>query len=180
MIKTRKVLLSNGYDQHRIAREIRDHALFKVEPGIYSDSDTWHEVEVVLAKYPKAVLTMESAYYYYDLSDAIPGQYHLATDRDAAKIADGRVVQYFIPSGCSGLGSVEIERHGCRLRIYDRERLLIETVRLRNKLPYDLYREVIGNFRNVSHELYGALIDDYLSVIPKGAALMDIIRSEVF
>ena len=68
---------------------------------------------------------------------------------------------------------------GVHLRIYDKERLLIETVRLRTKLPYELYREVIGGFRRVVEELYPAKMEDYLESFPKRKLIFDIIKREV-
>ena len=59
------------------------------------------------------------------------------------------------------------------------ERLLIETVRLRTKLPYELYREVIGGFRRVVEELYPAKMEDYLESFPKRKLIFDIIKREV-
>jgi predicted branched-subunit amino acid permease len=43
-----------------------------------------------------------------------------------------------------------------------------------------LYHEVISNFRDIRHELYGAKIDDYLQSFPRRDVLSTIIRDEVF
>ncbi len=53
-------------------------------------------------------------------------------------------------------------------------------MRFRTKLPYDLYREVIGNFRNMRNELYGTRIDDYLKEFPRRKSIIDAIRREVY
>ena len=66
------------------------------------------------------------------------------------------------------------------MRIYDKERLLIETVRFRTKLPDDQYREVIGNFREIREELYGAKMEDYLEKFPRRDLIFRTIRNEVF
>ena len=84
----------------------REGKLFKVSTGLYSDTPDWSDIEVVLAKYPNAVVTLQSAYYYYELSDSIPEVFHLATDRDASKIYDYRIVQNFMPKGTIGIGVV--------------------------------------------------------------------------
>ena len=76
--------------RYRTEHLIRNGELHKVALGLYSDKPSWSDVEVVLARYPNAVLTLQSAYYYYDLSDSIPEAFHLATDRDATKIYDGQ------------------------------------------------------------------------------------------
>jgi len=61
---------------------------------------------------------------------SIPEVFLLATDRDATKICDDHVVQHFIPNGTIGIGFIQgksLDEDGSR--IFDKERLLIETVR---------------------------------------------------
>ena len=180
MVKRLSELLKEYPTKHKINCLVKEGTLYNIEKGIYSDRSDPSEVEVVLAKYPNAVLTLESAYYYYQLSDELPGEYHLATDRKAAKINDVRVVQLYVPTGTLLIGVDEIDVFGEHLRIYDRERLLIETMRYRTKLPYDLYREVIASFREIRGELYGAKIDDYLRPFPRREVIMETIRKEVW
>lgn len=166
--------------KYRVGELVRAGKLFRIESGIYADTADAPEVEVVLAKYPSSVLTLESAYYYYGMSDEIPDEYYLATDRKAAKIIDDRVVQRFVPSGTLMLGATEMDVWDEHLRIYDKERLLIETMRYRTKLPYDLYREVIAGFRAIRDGLYGSKIDDYLKRFPRKDVLKEAIRKEVY
>lgn len=166
--------------KYRVGELVREGRLFRIEEGIYSDVADVSEVEVVLAKYPSSVLTLQSAYYYYRMSDEIPDEYHLATDRKSARIVDERVEQSFVPSGTLMTGATETVVLDEHLRIYDKERLLIETMRFRTKLPYDLYREVIGSFRNMRNELYGTRIDDYLREFPRRKSIIEAIRREVY
>jgi hypothetical protein len=180
MIKRLTDCISEYGSHYRLRELIRAGKLFKLEPGVYSDSPDHGPLEVLLAKYPRAVVTLDSAFHYYNLTDELPNQYHLATDRDDGKIKDSRVKQLFVPAGTCFIGVTEIDYCGEKIRIYDKERLLIETVRYKTKLPLDLYHEVIGNFRDVRHELYGAKIDDYLQSFPRRDVLFKIIRDEVF
>ena len=166
--------------KYRVGELVRAGKLFRIEEGIYADVADAPEVEVVLAKYPASVLTLESAYYYHRMSDEIPDEYHLATDRKAATIADVRVVQSYVPSGTLRIGAIEMSVLGENLRIYDMERLLIETMRYRTKLPYYLYREVVGNFRERRDELYGSKLDDYLKTFPRKDVIREAIRREVY
>jgi hypothetical protein len=39
------------------------------------------------------------------------------------------------------------------IRIYDKERLLIELIRLQNRFPYDCYKEIILNYRAIADSL---------------------------
>ena len=167
--------------RYRAESLIRKGDLHKVAPGLYSDMSRWSDVEVVLARYPNAVLTLQSAYYYYDLSDSIPETFHLATDRDATKIYDNRVVQHFLPKGTDEIGVVTYKYADANIpRIFDKERLLIETARNKTKLPYDLYKEVVESFRKIKGTLYPAKLTDYLDVFPKKDSILRTIESEVF
>ena len=65
------------------------------------------------------------------------------------------------------------------LRIFDKERLLIETIRMRTKMPLDLYHEVIGSYRKEVGVLYPAKIEDYLESFPKKNVIFDAIKREV-
>ena len=180
MIKRLTECLEEYGSHYRIRELIREGKLFKIEPGIYSDSPRYGTLEVLLTKYPRSVVTLDSAFHYYNLTDEIPTMFHLATDRDDGKIKDPRVKQSFVPTGTSSIGVTEIDYCGEKIRIYDKERLVIETVRHKTKMPLDLYHEVIGNFRDIRHELYGAKIDDYLQSFPRRDVLFTIIRDEVF
>lgn len=160
---------------------VENGELHKVAKGFYSDKPEWTEVEVVLAKYPRSVVTLQSAYYYYDLSDSIPDVFHLATDRDATKIYDDRVIQHFMPTGTVDIGVVSRRFLNEEVsRIYDLERLLIETARNKTKLPYDLYKEVVESFRRIKNTLYPAKLTDYLESFPRRDSILRIIESEVF
>ncbi|MGN0545080.1 MAG: hypothetical protein ACI4I0_05925 [Acutalibacteraceae bacterium] len=160
---------------------IRKGQLRRVAVGLYSDTPEWSNIEVVLARYPNAVVTLQSAYYYYELSDSIPDAFHLATDRDASKIYDERIVQHFLPKGTVGIGVVASKfMNDVVSRIFDKERLLIETARNKTKLPYDLYKEVIESFRRIKETLYPAKLTDYLESFPKKDSILRTIESEVF
>lgn len=45
---------------------------YQIEKGIYSDKKNVHYLEVIAKKYPQAIITRESAYYYHNLTDVIP------------------------------------------------------------------------------------------------------------
>ena len=75
---------------------------------------------------------------------------------------------------------MEMETIGGKIMVYDLERMLIELMRYRNKLPYDYYKEVLGNYRANLDRLYPAKLDDYLAAFPKHDALSRYLDQEVF
>ena len=88
--------------------------------------------------------------------------------------------QYFVPRRIYDIGVGEIIRGGEKVRIYDLERLLIDTARMKNLMPADLYREVISNYRTRIGELSPAKITDYLEKFPKRNMIERILDEEVF
>jgi len=166
---------------YAISKKVAEGTLVKIERGIYSDSKEYVPGEgIVQKKYPNAVFTMESAFHYHRLTDVVPDTYSLATPARTAAISDKRVTQYFVPEGTLDIGRTEMDVAGHKISVYDLERMLIELMRYRKKLPYDYYKEILGNYRNNLDRLYPAKLDDYLAAFPKRDAISRFLDLEVF
>lgn len=166
---------------YAISKEVAAGNLVKIERGVYSDSKEYVPGEgIVQKKHPNAVFTMESAFFYHRLTDVVPDTYSLATPVRTTAIADRRVKQYFVPEGTLEIGRMEMDVAGVKIAVYDLERMLIELMRYRRKLPYDYYKEVLGNYRSNIDRLYPAKLDDYLPAFPKHDAISRFLDLEVF
>ena len=165
---------------YQIERAVADGRIMKIEPGVYSDGGRVSELATIQFKYPKGILSFDSAYFYYDLTDVIPDAYHLSTPANAPAINDPRVKQHYIPAAIHSTGIAEITYCGDRVRTYDLERLLIDTARMKSKLPSDLYKEVIMAFRSRSSSLSEEKIGTYLQLFPKRNLIERILYEEVF
>ena len=157
-----------GSDYH-IRKRLNTGELFRIGKGVFSEEIHAPELAVIAKEYPKAVVTMHSAFYHYGLTDVIPDIVDLATDRDAAKIHNPRVRQYFVPSCIFSLGIIESEEQGYSFRIYCKERMLIELLRYKNKLPFDFYKEILLNYRRIMPQLNIQKIQDYALFAPKSS-----------
>ena len=58
--------------------------------------------------------------------------------------------------------------------------MLIELVKNKNNTPYDYYKEIIDNYRNIKSELDVYKLQEYAFVYSNGEKLMSIIQDEVF
>lgn len=179
MLMTMTECLEKIGSQYRVAEALRSGKLRRLAHGIYSDGAKHRDIEVLQKRYPASVVTMLSAFYYYDLTDRVPDKCHLAVERGGSKIDDVRAVEYFVPKGTGSIGVESKVLRGIPLRIFDKERLLIETVRMRTKIPHELYREVIGSYRDIVEELYLAKVEDYLEAFPKKSVIFGVIKREV-
>lgn len=161
------------------AQQISAGRLFRIEKGVFAERSYVPELALLSWKYPKAVITMLSAFYYYGLTDVIPDVCDLATDMDSAKIRDARVHQYFLPGAFLNVGVSEADEQGFSIRIYSKERMLIELLRYKSKLPFDLYKEVLLNYRKIMPQLDIQKIQDIAMQSPKQNMVMEALQMEV-
>ncbi len=176
---SRQECLSRFGSDYFIERQIAAGNLFRLGNGIFAEQKHVPENAIISHRYPYGVITLLSAFYHYGLTDLIPEACDLATSRNAAKIRDTRVRQVFVPDEVLSLGATMDQEHDYPIRIYSRERLLIELLRYKNKLPFDLYKEVLLNFRKIIPQLNMQDIQDYAMAVPKRKMIMEALQMEV-
>ncbi len=179
MLLTYQDCLEKYGSDYQIKKEIGSGALFMKEKGIYSTKRNTSEIDVIMRKYPRTVCTWKSAFYYHSLTDVIPDHYYLATKRTDTRIKDPRVIQSFLKSDIFDAGITEIQYNNSSIRIYDRERMLIELMRFKTRIPMDYYKEIINNYRKLSFELDFGIVEEYAAMFKNGAKLMNMIQMEV-
>ncbi len=180
MLYFRNELDKNKYSTYQINKAIKNKELFKVSNGLYSDLEFVNPLEVIVKKYPNAIFTSDSAYYYYDLTDVIPDYFYLATKRSDSRINDKNIKQVFIPNELFDFGKTNIVIENVNINIYDEERMLIELIRKKNLIPFDYYKEIITNYRKKADKLDTYKIQEYLSYYKNESSLYDILMREVF
>lgn len=176
---TRAECLEKYGSDYFIEKKIEEGELFKVGKGVYSEKKYVPEIAVFAYKYPNAVLTMKSAFFFYGLTDVIPDECDLATKRDAAKIKDKKVKQYFIADDFFNKGIETAKYKDYDIQIYSRERMLIELVRYKSKLPFEYYKEIIPNYRKLVPQLNIQKIQDYALMAPKSNKVLETLQMEV-
>ena len=55
----------------------------------------------------------------------------------------------------------------------------MDLVRLKNKIPFDYYKEIIGSYRRIINELDFFNMEDYAGMLKHGKKIMDTIQLEV-
>ena len=177
---TREQCLRKYGSDYYIQKKIDAGELFKIDKGIYSLEKHVPEVAFLSYKYPNAIVTMKTAFYLYGLTDTIPDVCDLATTRDAAKIVDKRVKQYFVPKDFLQDGLEKFDYEGYKINIYSRERMLIELLRYKSKLPFDYYKEIILNYRKLLPQMNIQKIQDLALNAPKSNKIIESLQMEVF
>ena len=141
--KELKEILKSDY---QIQKAVREKCYYKVDDGLYSDDSNINYIEIIAKKYPNFVIYGDSAYYYHNLTDFIPNKIVLATTKND-KIRSKFVKQVRLTDELFNIGITKIEINSINMKIYDKERMLIELARGKNKMGYDMYKEIIANYR---------------------------------
>lgn len=178
MIFFYKELIKKGISRYEIERKVEKEELYKIERGIYSTEKSPNELAIISKKYSKAILTLDSAFFYYELTDKIPDYYYLATDKKAAKIENKFVKQIFTKKELLNIGVTKMMIEGIEVNIYDKERMLIELIRYKSKLSYEMYKEIINNYRKIKDELNFIKLYKYAQYFNK-SFILKTIESEV-
>ena len=180
MLYFRNELDKTKYSTYQLNKAIENRELFKIDNGLYSDVEYVNPLQIISKKYPNAVFTSDSAYYYYDLTDVVPDYFYLATKRTDSRINDDNIKQVFIPNDLFELGKTQIEVENIRINIYDEERMLVELIRKKNIIPFDYYKEIITNYRKKTDQLDIYKIQEYISHYKNETSLYDTLMCEVF
>ena len=176
---SRQECLARFGSDYFIEKQIASGHLFHLEHGVFSEQQHVPENAIICHRYPGGVITLLSAFYHYGLTDVIPEVCDLATDRNAAKIRDPRVHQLFQPGAILYEGATTDQDHGFSIRIYSKERLLIELLRYKATLSFDLYKEVLLNYRKALPQMNIQAIQDYAIISPKQKMIMEALQMEV-
>ena len=179
-MKSRSECLREYGSDYFVRKKVNAGELFRIEKGIYAEKEYVPELALVCYKYPNAVVTLNTAFYLYGLTDEIPDEHFLATKRESAPISDKRVKQIFMPKALLSIGKTTIDEKGFPVSVFNKERMLIELIRYKSKLPLNYYKEIIRNYRRILPQLDPEKIRDYAEIMPKRDMIVRTLRMEVY
>ena len=135
-----------------IQRLISDGYVEKVRTGYYQwiDPENFSEAGTITHLFPDGVLCMDTALRHYGYIDRTPGKWHIAVSKDSGKsrfrIDYPFVKPYFVEPGILGLGRTEGVMDGYSVRIYDKERVVCDCLRYRNKMDKEIFNKAIQSY----------------------------------
>ncbi|MDZ7690425.1 MAG: hypothetical protein U5K69_04625 [Balneolaceae bacterium] len=153
--------MSRVFKSRDITKLFNEGILEKVQPGLYKvkDSDITSGFVDVSKAIPQAVIALASALAYYELTTFNPSKVHLAIPNDSKppKLNFPPVKVYYFRQSQYEAGIDEIKIQGHTVKIYNKEKIVCDMFRYRNKLGEDLALEGLKNYLNHSdanlHEL---------------------------
>jgi hypothetical protein len=180
MIYSFKEALKTFGSRYQIRKALFEKRIFVIKRGYYSDEKPLKDEAALSIFYPGAIFTLNSAFFLYDLTDTIPDYFYVASLRTYVRIKDKDVKQSYQEKEIFALGTSSLKTPTGMVRIYDKERLLIELIRFQKRLPYDYYKEIIGNYRKISYLLDSNKIAAYTNHFKNGETILRQIMREVF
>ena len=151
MMRTKELEAENI--RYRKVQQLMDAGhVEKVRYGYYQwvDPEDFSEVGTVIRLFPDAILCMDTALRYYGYSDRTPGVWHLAVSKDSGKsrfhIDYPFVKPYYMEPAVLELGLTKGNIDGHEVRIYDKDRLICDCLRYRNKMDKEIFNKAIQNY----------------------------------
>lgn len=131
---------------------MEDGYVEKICPGCYQwiDHEDFSEVGTVKRLFPDAIFCMDTALLHYGYSDRIPMEWHLAVSKDSGKsrfrLNYPHVKAYYLEPSLLEMGLTTGEKDGHIIRIYDRDRVICDCLRYRNKMDREMFNKAIRTY----------------------------------
>lgn len=180
MLKTYKELSFEGINDKQIKKLILEKKLFKIDKGLYSDNENVTTYELISKKYSNAIVTLESAFYLYGIAEEISDLILLATSHKSKVLKNDKIKQSFISDDIFELGKTEIKFNDNIINIYDKEKLLIEIIRNKNKYSSEYFNKVINYYKLNEKEIDKNKLYSYLKKYKYIEKVEEFIEKNIF
>jgi len=147
----------------KINKAIENGHIYNCGNKIFSDEEETNQLEVISKAYPNAVFTLYSAFYLYGITSINPKKIYLAVHKgEYIEMQDKTISKVFVPKDVFDMGRTTIVSNGVTLNIYDKERLLIELIRKKNKISVNEYTELLCSFKGIFENLDKEKLKEYI------------------
>lgn len=151
MMRTKQLEAENIL-YRKIQQLIHEGYIEKVRYGYYQwvNPDDYSEAGTISRLFPDAILCMDTALRYYGYSDRTPADWHLAVSKDSGKsrfkIDYPFVKPYYVEPSMLELGLTIGNIDGHSIRVYDKERVICDCLRYRNKMDKEIFNKAIQSY----------------------------------
>ena len=147
-------LYSAGVTRKEVAAVLDSGDVIRVKRGYYqlANIDEPNEAAIIAKLFPEAVLCMDTALFHYGYSDRTPLEWHLAVGRNISKsrfnLAYPFVKPYYVDEKYLNIGVADEKIDGVRIKIYDRERVICDCLKHKNKMDSEMFGKAIQAYLN--------------------------------
>ena len=143
-------ILETGVHHHYLDMLVQKGKVVKIKRGLYklASVSVDDELEEVSHIVPDGVICLFSAWNYYQLSDFVPPEYHIAIEkiRKVALPDYPPIKVYYWSEKYWSIGITEARVGNTIVKIYDKEKSVCDAIRYRNKIGKDVEKEVLKNY----------------------------------
>ena len=151
IMRTKELQKENIF-YRRLQQLIDEGYVEKVRYGYYQwiDEEDFSEAGTVIRLFPDAILCMDTALRYYKYSDRTPAQWHLTVSKDSGKsrfnIDYPFIKPYYVEPKILEIGLSNGNIDGHEVRIYDKDRVICDCLRYRNKMDKEIFNRAIQSY----------------------------------
>lgn len=138
-------LYSAGATRKDVLKALESGDINRIKHGYYQLANTNEPNEAVLIVklFPEAILCMDTALFHYEYSDRTPLDWHFAVSRNISKsrlnLKYPPIIPYYIDDKYLNIGIVKTEIDGVQIKIYDRERVICDCLKYKNKMDSEMF-----------------------------------------
>jgi predicted transcriptional regulator of viral defense system len=132
---------------------MQDGKIEKIKQGYYRLADYPHELSeaaLIARLFPDGVICMHTALFYYHYSDRTPLAWDIAVNKDVSKARfhlDYPYLQpYYLEATQLVYGVTTADYGDCKLRIFDRDRLIAECIRYETKIDRESFNKAVQGY----------------------------------
>lgn len=171
-----------GFSRSEIKTLVHKNIIENIYHGYYKlyDSDI-SDILYIRTLLPNAIICMDSALFYYGYIDRTPLEWHVAVDKNTSKSKFKNIYPsikaYYFSDSTLDFGRTTKIMDGYEINIYDKERLICDCFRYKNKIDSEIYTKAINSYIKDSNRNIPNLISyaKQLRVYKKLSAVMEVI-----
>lgn len=167
-----------GYKDYHVKRLLKEGKLFFIQKGVYSTTKEINYFEYITKKHPNALIDLWTACYCYGFLKENKMPYVIATKQKDRKVKEENIKQIFMTDELYFLGQNILKFEGVKIRTFDIERLLVEVVRNKTNIDYEVYSEIIENYKKLAKILNKRKLISYIPYF-KDKKILSRIENEV-
>ncbi len=145
-------LVNLGITNSELQRLCSNDTLQKIKHGYYqlANSDEPREEKLIASFFPDGIICLDSALFIYAYSDRTPIEWTIAFNRNISRsrldIEYPIIKPYFVDEKLLSIGKTEIEINGTLLNIFDRERVICDCFKYKNKIDSEIFNKAINAY----------------------------------
>ena len=143
-------ILDAGFHNYYLDILVEGGEVVKIKRGLYrlASVNFDDELEEVSRIVPDGVVCLFSAWNYYELSDFVPPEYHIAIEKSRKVVLPDYppIRVYYWSQKYWSIGISEVKIGQTTVKIYGKEKSVCDAIRFRNKIGKDVEKEVLQNY----------------------------------